>query len=752
MVKVWRNLYYFLFIASKVETSPIDAILLNFAPCFIDITLYSDYLSDVEFAVPIVLSTPNPSQHGDVPSQWASILHSYNIQRRVLFRMRQRCLLVILVEPPLVWSNNIYSATGKYSIKYVERSHSEDPWYPAYKQVENLMVLHLRKYSDDLKTGNSFSEEITLFTMFTMFADNQIDKYRWILNVAKSLHYTNRFVRNITISTESAINLDHMFRDLMRPFYSQQLKCFKILHHQVQRGALAAPATMRTFLKNSAQDIEESEIIVPLLVDFVASGMYAAAYLIDSFTPHDFFDNMPSFLGKNIGWEMIRNAVQIAPFNADTADIQFQQLGLHEYALREIYSDSPMSLAVVSVRASAFTFVTCAGSHTSIDFSLYAKPFQRRVWLSFLVVVFALIIFWQFLISRYRTRDNPLLIVYATLLEQSMNATVRLRSLCSFSHTLCLWLLTCVILANSYKSIVIAYFVLAPPTSGITTFAEVFDQGYKILPKLIRTPDGNYANMHMLNENLDFPKFGSYFGQTLMSYGLQTSSLNAYSENGVIYSELRSRLRIPPDFPNTSLEMELRKCDKTVFVDSDLDMRRNFFKWRRLFAGTRLSWGDSIMRRVDAFGIMIKTRHWEDHYLAPRIQALSSSGIYLYWEHLRNWTHQQGYNKYLATLGPEILSLEKSNFNSILAIYGIAILICGLSVVMEIVTQFISNMKILWRVYYSSLIHTMDFHKFRRRIKNKIDAIRGRQRQKRTRLKTLSICDISKIKRRRNLP
>ena len=288
-----------------------------------------------------------------------------------------------------------------------------------------------------------------------------------------------------------------------------------------------------------------------------------------------------------------------------------------------------------------YNFITCDGLENQLlSFKAYVSPFQPMLWICIIVFFVCVWIFlsglFRFINLKYNTPVTLLSVLLEQPISKAMSRATGIKILLASIYMMS------VVLTNSYRGIVTTSLIVPVIPKTLETFDEALDQGYNFLQALPARSDQIYSvvlrdtpkrnipqnNIHQVA--LDFLNNISNFNAGISEILKPNSSVDLKFRKKL--KDITTRLRVPQNFPNTTTEMELSKCNKTIYVDVNdnldqiiFDMKssgqvKGVYKGKELFLVQRSAW-------------RLGNIEWDQtNILAYRSQAIVHSGIEQYWD------------------------------------------------------------------------------------------------------------------------
>ena len=354
-------------------------------------------------------------------------------------------------------------------------------------------------------------------------------------------------------------------------------------------------------------------------------------------------------------------------------------------------------------KVTSYNFITCDGLENQLlSFKAYVSPFQSMVWICIIVIFVCVSIFLSGLFKWIYLQDNPPFTLLSILLEQPVSTAVSRGA--GMKILLASVYMTSVVLTNSYRGIVTTSLTFPVTPKSLETFDEALVQGYNFLQVLppYSVTIYNHSRWNALNSNashqvaLDFLNNIAFFKASISATLKLNSSVDLKFRKKL--KDVTTRLRLPQNFPNMTSEIELSKCNKTIYVDFDDNLDQIIFNMKSSDQANKMYRGkESFLKQSYAW--RMERIDWDqNNVLEFRSQAITSSGIEQYWD---NRLQVQALADLLRKLdnstdedGPQ--PLTKKFLLSILLIY-LSLLSLSLGICMVesfVVTCFLSD---IWR-------------------------------------------------------
>ena len=271
---------------------------------------------------------------------------------------------------------------------------------------------------------------------------------------------------------------------------------------------------------------------------------------------------------------------------------------------------------VVVTGSDGIQFLTCDGQRESLNFDIYLEPFQTLVWLTIAVCSLAVSLVLVLGSSVQNVNDlvSAIAVPFLVLIE------VFGTNLAKFVHTrvlnvvLACWLLASVIFTNGYKGILTADLYRPRPVTGFVNYSELYANNFTFLHEipadLLHTEWHNWSSARRNREiqrlynkkgsftrsKLQVTPFGMLLIDTLLSPVFFADS--GFPKNWYVANDLTKSMRIPPTYPERSVEQEVCKCNRTAFIaysSSLLDFEVPA-DTRLTYTGNFFSVGEEVLR------------------------------------------------------------------------------------------------------------------------------------------------------------
>jgi hypothetical protein len=282
--------------------------------------------------------------------------------------------------------------------------------------------------------------------------------------------------------------------------------------------------------------------------------------------------------------------------------------------------------------------LTCDGKEEYLSFRAYASPFAPSLWAGLILTLLLLsFIHKAFLHVKMRggrgTGAGVDLLVPSIFLEQPPQFLKALLNYKSFNVLLISLLFSALVITNSYKSIVTTDLTAPFVSTRVNTFEEAVKRGYKILPPV--------------HEHLKSIKKSRYFtwkrllNMSPLKRSLQWNIEYLQKQNNESEKLLRklrgilNLLEIPDGFPNVTFEMEIGKCNTSIYVNYHLPL--NYFRMEILSNGDTVSplyiGKDSFLKELYTWSIL--RMEWDrTDMVRTRVRAIFHSGLSQYLEYV----------------------------------------------------------------------------------------------------------------------
>ncbi len=290
----------------------------------------------------------------------------------------------------------------------------------------------------------------------------------------------------------------------------------------------------------------------------------------------------------------------------------------------------------------AYNFLTCDGVEDYLSFEAYASPFDQSSWIGILISSLISLLFLQAFIYFKRIPTRLIILLPSVFLEQPPQIPTKLLKHRSFKYLLISLLVAATVLTNSYKSVVTTGLTAPFSNNRVESFEKVVRLAYKILPpfdefqvQVTRLIWERIANASVeLQENLEL----GLTKQFLYSSHLSSTLLNDISLLPIRYREKRMQsqrmlnlIGVPENFPYVSFEMEISKCNKSVYVDYDYQLDKFRAEVLILTKGklrSKMYKGKESFQK-QSFSWLIEKMEWDrTEMVSKRWSALSHSGIF----------------------------------------------------------------------------------------------------------------------------
>jgi hypothetical protein len=195
------------------------------------------------------------------------------------------------------------------------------------------------------------------------------------------------------------------------------------------------------------------------------------------------------------------------------------------------------------------------------------------------------------------------------------------------------------VLTNSYKSVVTTDLTAPFSNKRLETFDDVMRLAYKVLPPLNSFMAAMMRSIEEFNANETIERQVKrettrlILRQSHLTEALQTevSSPNTLPRIRIMSQRMLNLIGAPENFPEVSFQMEIRKCNKSIYVDNDYqldqfrtdalilgsgNLRSMLYKGKESFQKKLFSWR-VIRMEWDRTGLISK-----------RWSAISHSGIF----------------------------------------------------------------------------------------------------------------------------
>jgi hypothetical protein len=362
-----------------------------------------------------------------------------------------------------------------------------------------------------------------------------------------------------------------------------------------------------------------------------------------------------------------------------------------------------------------YKFLTCDGKEEYLSFRAYVAPFAPSLWAGLLLTLLVLssthraFVYMKIKGSRGAAVD---LLVPSIFFEQPPQFLNALLGYKSFNVLLISLIFPALIITNSYKSIVTTDLTAPFISTRVDTFEEAVKRGYKILPPIL------YGHMMYFKE-YEFPttkKTREHLLNTFLNRSSLTQSLWSRldllrnNESEKPRRKLRGMLNligVPDGFPNVTFEMEILKCNKSIYVNYYLPL--NYFRMETLSNGATVNplymGKDSFLKELYTWSI--ENMEWDrTEMVRTRVSAISHSGIFQYLEYVYKFSKMEAEARRverkirLAVEDKDAvrpLTLE-SNLLSIFVIYLAFVSLCVVVATLEILKEVARGAKVNPRI------------------------------------------------------
>jgi hypothetical protein len=289
----------------------------------------------------------------------------------------------------------------------------------------------------------------------------------------------------------------------------------------------------------------------------------------------------------------------------------------------------------------AYNFLTCDGAEDYLSFEGYASPFFWELWVGIVMISFMILLFLIAFLHFKRISARIMLLIPSVFLEQPPQFSGQLLDYLSFKYLLVSLLLATTVLSNSYKSVVTTHLTAPFSTKRVETFDEAVRLVYKILPPLNSVMAIILLGYEAFYENrtIEIQKKPEII-QSILEASLLTKALltevslpNTISQKRV-QSQSQNMLNLigaPENFPSVSFQMEMSKCNKSIYVDHDFELDQ--FRSEVLILGngnlkSKLYKGKESFQK-QLFSWRIAEMGWDrSDLILKRWSSLSHSGIF----------------------------------------------------------------------------------------------------------------------------
>ncbi len=223
-------------------------------------------------------------------------------------------------------------------------------------------------------------------------------------------------------------------------------------------------------------------------------------------------------------------------------------------------------------------------------------------------------------------RAGILLLLPSILLEQPPASSAHLLKYRSFKFIFISLIFSGIVFTNLYKSIVTTDLTAPFSKNRLETFEEAVEQEYKIMPSFnpYMTESYNYTNTE--EERVSAILNTSFFTESLKK---EDECPNPSPRKQIKAQKILGQLRIPQGFPNVTFQMELSRCNKSIYVDNNYQLdqfRTEMLRYGRL-KNTLYKGKESFLKELYSFSI--SNTEWDrTEMISRRMNSLSHSGIF----------------------------------------------------------------------------------------------------------------------------
>jgi hypothetical protein len=300
-------------------------------------------------------------------------------------------------------------------------------------------------------------------------------------------------------------------------------------------------------------------------------------------------------------------------------------------AAREAYHAFPINEIVYE---ETYNFITCDGAQDYLSFNAYASPFLGSLWAGIVITSLITLLFLIAFVQYKHITASIMLLIPSVFFEQPPQFSARLLKHRSFKFLLISLLLAVTVLTNSYKSVVTTDLTAPFSTKRLEYLDGAMTLGYKILPPfnadmarqlLIRFKEKHSTEYH---ENI---KMILNVSDLTKALNVEVSSPNTSPNKRLQAQRILSLIGAPEDFPSTSFQMEISKCNKSIYVDHGYQLDR--FRTEVLMLGNinlinKLYKGKESFQR-QLFSWRMREMQWDRaEIVSKRLSSLSHSGIF----------------------------------------------------------------------------------------------------------------------------
>jgi hypothetical protein len=287
----------------------------------------------------------------------------------------------------------------------------------------------------------------------------------------------------------------------------------------------------------------------------------------------------------------------------------------------------------------SYNFLTCDGTENYLSFAAYASPFLWELWVGIAIFSMMILVFLIAFLHFKRIRVSFMLLIPSVLLEQPPEFSSQLLKYRSFKCLLIPLLLSSLVLTNSYKSVVTTDLTAQFSTRRVETFDDVIRLAYKILPPfntfIARVTQGSwqfYAN-RSIDRRIKRERniFILSFSTLSIALRAEVNSPNTLPLKRIQYQSMLSLIEAPENFPKISFQMEISKCNKSIYVDNNYQLDQFRVEVLRLGKGhltSKLYTGKESFQK-QLFSWRIIGMEWDrTGLISKKWSALSHSGIF----------------------------------------------------------------------------------------------------------------------------
>ncbi|CAG7827830.1 unnamed protein product [Allacma fusca] len=242
---------------------------------------------------------------------------------------------------------------------------------------------------------------------------------------------------------------------------------------------------------------------------------------------------------------------------------------------------------IVPVQIRFFNFITCVLPEENIVISVFLDPFDLNLWIGLGISCLVFIgIFWRLAGTKSTFLDSLLLVISLLLENCQIPSFLQKRGVIRSMIGMCL--IFSIIVENSYKGKITSSVTAPKFKKPLENFDDL--EGFKLYGPIATSFQRFTTNEKSWRMIIDHKGLKSIFKDpeldnnrpclTLFGWQmcLQYASLRHVSKQGhqtKLHSAItRARkimlmLATPKDFPNVSIEQEVCKCNKSVFVDTN---------------------------------------------------------------------------------------------------------------------------------------------------------------------------------------